>query len=574
MNVKLWKGSRNDLSDPIGTIMENRGVEDYKTYMNLDDSCLNSPWELDNMEDAVRLLNKHIWNKSIISILVDCDVDGFTSASMMFQYLKAIGYFGKINVLHHSGKEHGLSKEIEVPPETTLLIIPDAGSNDVEQCKELRENGIDILILDHHICDRENPYAVIVNNQNGTYPNKELSGAGVVYKFLQAVDEDNWTDVANRYLDLVAIGNIGDVMDMHSHKTKRLCTKGLARIVNPMICALVEANSFNIKGDPTINDVQFYIVPMMNALIRVGSSEQKKRMFRAMVGEEQTFQYTPTRGKNAGVTIDETLAQHVARECSSCKYQQNKTKDKAVAELQELIEKHSADQNKILFCNSTGILDNTLTGVVAIKLAEMYAKPCVLLRTFADEPDYYGGSMRNPDGSPIESLKEFLMSTGDFESVLGHDNAAGVKIKKENVPKAIADCNELLKDVTMSKAIVVDFDFDYSKLTVALPKTMYEMHKIWAQGISEPYFYIKNIPLIHSGCAPMGKNGNMWKYSDEEKGIDFVCFADNGRMIGWINNDFYGGQEEKYINAVCRLSLNQYGNKVTPQAQIVDFEVI
>lgn len=582
MNVKLWKGSRNDLSDPIGTIMENRGVEDYKIYMNLDDSCLNSPWELDNMEDAVRLLNKHIWNKSIISILVDCDVDGFTSASMMFQYLKTIGYFGKINVLHHSGKEHGLSKEIEVPPETTLLIIPDAGSNDVEQCKELREKGIDILILDHHICDRENPYAVIVNNQNGTYPNKELSGAGVVYKFLQAVDEYNWTDVADRYLDLVAVGNIGDVMDMHSHETKRLFTKGLARIVNPMICALVEANSFNIKGDPTINDVQFYIVPMMNALIRVGSSEQKKRMFRAMVGEEQTFQYTPTRGKNAGVTIDETLAQHVARECSSCKYQQNKTKDKAVAELQKLIEKHGADQNKILFCNSTGILDNTLTGVVAIKLAEMYAKPCVLLRTFADEPDYYGGSMRNPDGSPIESLKEFLMSTGDFESVLGHDNAAGVKIKKENVPKAIADCNELLKNVTMSKEIVVDFDFDYSRLTVALPKTMYEMHKIWAQGISEPYFYIRNIPLAHSGCAPMGKNGNMWKYSDEEKGIDFVCFADNGRLIDWIEDSFeddevvtfYGDNYTKIINAVCRLSLNQYGNKVTPQAQIVDFEVI
>lgn len=588
MNVKLWKGSRNDLSDPIGTIMENRGVKDYKTYMNLDDSCLNSPWELDNIEYAVMMLNKHLWKKSIISILVDCDVDGFTSASMMFQYLKAIGYFGKINVLHHSGKKHGLSKEIEIPPETTLLIIPDAGSNDVEQCKELRDKGIDILILDHHICDRENPYAVIVNNQHGTYPNKELSGAGVVYKFLQAVDEDNWTDVADRYLDLVAVGNIGDVMDMHSHETKRLCTKGLARIVNPMICALIEANSFNIKGDPTINDVQFYIVPMMNALIRVGSSEQKKRMFRAMVGEEQTFQYTPTRGKNAGVTIDETLAQHVARECSSCKYQQNKTKDKAVAELQELIEKHGADRSKVLFCNSTGILDSNLTGVVAIKLAEMYGKPCVLLREMAcpEEPDenqeYFGGSMRNPDGSPIESLKEFLMNTGDFESVLGHDNAAGVKIKKENVPKAIADCNELLKDVTMSKAIVVDFDFDYSKLTVALPKTMYEMHKIWAQGISEPYFYIRNIPLAHSGCAPMGKNGNMWKYSDEEKGIDFVCFNDNGRLIDWIEDSFeddevvtfYGDNYAKIINAVCRLSLNQYGNKVTPQAQIVDFEVI
>lgn len=574
MNVKLWKGSRNDLSDPIGTIMENRGVEDYKTYMNLDDSCLNSPWELDNMEDAVRLLNKHIWNKSIISILVDCDVDGFTSASMMFQYLKTIGYFGKINVLHHSGKEHGLSKEIEVPPETTLLIIPDAGSNDVEQCKELREKGIDILILDHHICDRENPYAVIVNNQNGTYPNKELSGAGVVYKFLQAVDEYNWTDVADRYLDLVAVGNIGDVMDMHSHETKRLCTKGLARIVNPMICALIEANSFNIKGDPTINDIQFYIVPMMNALIRVGSSEQKKRMFRAMVGEEQTFQYTPTRGKNAGVTIDETLAQHVARECSSCKYQQNKMRDKAIPELQEAIKRNGADKSKVLFCDSTGVLDSRLTGVVAIKLAEMYSRPCVLLRDFADEPDVYGGSMRNPDGSPIEDFKKFLTNTGDFESVSGHENAAGVRIKKENIFKAITDCDELLKDTVMDNATVFDFVFDYDQLGIALIKKMHEMQKIWASGIPEPLFLIQKIPLTHDSCKPMGKNGNMWRFSDEENGIDFVCFADNGRMIGWINNDFYGGQEEKYINAVCRLSLNQYGNKVTPQAQIVDFEVI
>lgn len=574
MNVKLWKGSRNDLSDPIGTIMENRGVEDYKTYMNLDDSCLNSPWALDDIEYAVMMLNKHLWKKSTISILVDCDVDGFTSASMMFQYLKAIGYFGKINVLHHSGKEHGLSKEIEVPPETTLLIIPDAGSNDVEQCKELRDKGIDILILDHHICDRENPYAVIVNNQNGTYPNKELSGAGVVYKFLQAVDEDNWTNVADRYLDLVAVGNIGDVMDMHSHETKRLCTKGLARIVNPMICALIEANSFNIKGDPTINDVQFYIVPMMNALIRVGSSEQKKRMFRAMVGEEQTFQYTPTRGKNAGVTIDETLAQHVARECSSCKYQQNKMRDKAIPELQEAIKRNGADKSKVLFCDSTGVLDSRLTGVVAIKLAEMYSRPCVLLRDFADEPDVYGGSMRNPDGSPIEDFKKFLTNTGDFESVSGHENAAGVRIKKENIFKAITDCDELLKDTVMDNATVFDFVFDYDQLGIALIKKMHEMQNVWAPGIPEPLFLIQKIPLTHDSCKPMGKNGNMWRFSDEENGIDFVCFADNGRMIDWINNDFYGGQEEKYINAVCRLSLNQYGNKVTPQAQIVDFEVI
>lgn len=578
MNVKLWNGSRNDLRDPIGVIMENRGVKDYDKYLNLTDSCLHSPWLLKNMEAAVELLNRHIEKNSFISLLVDCDVDGFTSAATVFQYLKAVGFQGEIDVLFHADKKHGLSKEIEVNPATNLLIIPDAGSNDVAQCEKLRSEGIDILILDHHICETENPYAIVVNNQNGGYPNKELSGVGVVYKFIQAVDETNWTDYADRYLDLVAIGNIGDVMDMHSHETKRLCTKGLARIVNPMICALVEANSFNIKGEPTINDVQFYIVPMMNALIRVGNYEQKRRMFRAMIGDAEMFKYTPTRGKNAGVTIDETLAQHVARECSSCKYQQNKIKDKAVADFQELIEKYDMDKSKVLFCNANGIMGNSLTGVVAIKLAEMYGRPCVILRDFDTEEDknheYYGGSMRNPDGSPIESLKEFLTSTGDFESVMGHDNAAGVKIKKTMVRQAISDCNELLKDIAMEKFITVDLEFDYDDLGISLIKKMQEMRKVWAQGIPEPMFLVENIHLLHKNCYAMGKNGNMWKFSDEYKGIDFVCFNDNDRLIEWVNDGFSGDEDEKVINAVCRLSLNQYGNKVTPQAQIVDFEVV
>lgn len=577
MNVKLWDGSRNDLQDLIGVIMENRGIKDYKAYLNLTDSCLHSPWSLENMDKAIDLFNYHIEKNGFISLLVDCDVDGFTSASIIFLYLKHIGYQGKIDVLFHAGKEHGLSKEIEVDPATNLLIIPDAGSNDVEQCEDLKKHGVDILILDHHICEFENPFAVVVNNQNGSYPNRELSGAGIAYKLIQALDETNWTNYAERCLDLVAVGNIGDVMDMHSHETKRLCTKGLARIVNPMICALVETNSFNIKGEPTINDVQFYIVPMMNALIRVGSYEQKKRMFRAMTCEEETFEYKPTRGKNAGTTIYETLAQHVARECSSCKYQQNKIKDKAVAELQNWIEKYRMDDNKILFCNSTGILDSNLTGVVAIKLAEMYKRPCVLLRNFNEDLDknreYYGGSMRNPDGSPITSLKEFLMETGDFESVIGHDNAAGVKIKKSNVKKAISDCNKLLENTVMDKSIVVDFELDYENLSAALIKNVHDLHKVWAQGIPEPLFFVKNIPMLHKGCFPMGKTGNMWKFSDEDKGIDSVCFNDNGRLIEWVNNGFCDDADEKNISAVCKLSLNQYGNKVTPQVQIIDFEV-
>ena len=174
------------------------------------------------------------------------------------------------------------------------------------------------------------------------------------------------------------------------------------------------------------------------------------------------------------------------------------------------------------------------------------------------------------EGAGME-LKDFNTLNFKGQSLILDLNASGVNY--------IVICRE--KDEKHTK-VVNGSIVSEPKLTVALPKTMYEMHKIWAQGISETYFYIRNIPLAHSGCAPMGKNGNMWKYSDEEKGIDFVCFNDNGRLIDWIEDSFeddevvtfYGDNYAKIINAVCRLSLNQYGNKVTPQAQIVDFEVI
>ena len=87
-------------------------------------------------------------------------------------------------ILHARAKAHGLDDDIVISDDTKLLIIPDAGTNDTEQCKELSENGIDILILDHHESEEKNPYALIVNNQmSDNYFNKDFCGAGVVYKF-------------------------------------------------------------------------------------------------------------------------------------------------------------------------------------------------------------------------------------------------------------------------------------------------------------------------------------------------------------------------------------------------------
>ena len=191
MNYKII-GS-NDYTHIPMSIFTNRGITNVNEYTHLTDDVLISYDNLDNINEAVQTLDKHIKNNSKMAIIVDCDVDGQCSAAMMYSYLKRLNKEIDITYLIHSGKQHGISSEIEIPESTNLLIIPDAGSNDTEQCKQLTEQGVDVLVLDHHDIERPNPYAVIVNNQcSPEYSNKELCGAGVVYKFLQALDDYYW----------------------------------------------------------------------------------------------------------------------------------------------------------------------------------------------------------------------------------------------------------------------------------------------------------------------------------------------------------------------------------------------
>ena len=194
MNYKLI-GS-NDYSNVKNTIFENRGIKDIKHYVNLSSKDEISFDNLDNIQEAVECLEKHIANKDQIDIIVDADTDGYTSASILYMYIKKQwGNDYPVTYSIHTNKTHGLSDDIIIPKETKLVLLPDAGSNDIEQCKKLKQQNVDVIVLDHHELEKENSYAIVVNNQSSkNYNNKNLSGVGIVYKFLQALDEEEWTD--------------------------------------------------------------------------------------------------------------------------------------------------------------------------------------------------------------------------------------------------------------------------------------------------------------------------------------------------------------------------------------------
>ena len=575
MRYKLIEGSLNDEHNVEATILKNRGIKNINRFLAPGESDTYSYSMLDNIDEAVKCAEKHIQNKDRIHILIDCDVDGYTAGSMVYRAFKKIDPNLNITYSLHTKKQHGLSKDITIPDDCNLLIIPDAGSNDVEQCRELKDKGMDIIILDHHICDVENDYAIVVNNQMCRYPNKNFCGAGIVYKFLEALDEELWEDTASGMLDMCALANISDVMDMREPETRYYVLRGLAKIRSKLFKALIDKQSYSMNGIVNITSVQFYITPVLNAMIRIGDQDEKDLLFRAFIETDEVFKY-----KKRGETeeVDESIYDRAARLCSNAKARQAKEVTKEVAEVERLISDKCLNKNKAIFANVTGILGEALTGLVAIKIAEKYNLPTLLLRRQAPRENgelFYGGSCRNFDNSPIESLKKELLNTGLFEFVQGHDNAAGFSIARDNVQAAISCINNNWKDIDFQAIWQVDFDKNAEDIDVAFVKAIDDMKDMFGQGVKEPLVHISHIPVYKESTMIMGKNLNTWKtiYNDELAFVMFSVDRDKDQII-----QEYENEEETfdsllgYMDVVGKATLNNYKGILTPQIIVKDYE--
>lgn len=182
-------------------------------------------------------LNEHV------IVVVDSDADGFTSSAILINYLHDLfpaWVENNLTYILHTGKQHGLNDHIDELMEKEkwdskfgLVIVPDAGSNDTEECTRLKKEGIKTIVLDHHLCDIDNPDAIVINNQLSDYPNKDFSGAGVTWQFCRYLDKLLQINNADEYLDLVALGLCADMMSMTSIETKHLINKGFHNVKNP-----------------------------------------------------------------------------------------------------------------------------------------------------------------------------------------------------------------------------------------------------------------------------------------------------------------------------------------------------
>ena len=542
-------------------ILRNRQVDDIEAFLDIDESIVSDPYDFKNMDKAVKCLMEHLEKESNILIVVDADADGLTSSSLLYNYIKEIYPSSNLMFQNHIKKTHGIMLEDlkEILPQVQLLILPDASSEQFKEHKIVKDMGIDIIIIDHHSVKNYSENAIVVNNQLCGV-SKNLSGVGMTYKFCKALDEELWEDKADNYSDLVAVGLIADYMNTKDLEVQYYVRKGLSNIKSPALKALIEAQDYSLNGELNPIAIAFYIAPLINSVFRLGEIEDKDLMFKsfANIDTEQTFIYIPTRGKNKGEEIEETIYQNCARMCISYNGKRKRLSDKLIKPVEDQVNL----ENKIICVKVNKEESEGMSGLLANSLLGKYAKPSIVYSV--NSKGEFKGSMRANTGN----FKDKLQETGLFVFVAGHQDAAGIQIKDKFVDGIDEKLNEFFKDETFEKIYEVDFVVPFEDISFELIKDICDLRYIYSTNIKEPLIYIKNVDVSTSCIKLQGTQKTTIKIETDE--IDFIKFKTNedtyNEMVDW--------KENVVLNIIGRASINEYNGQVTGQIMVEDWEVV
>lgn len=569
-------------NDFLETILHSDGIEDIDSFLNPVYKHTHDSLLLDNMKEGIKLLHDNIDKK--IFIKVDCDTDGFTSASVLRQFIEKINPKAEIDYRLDFNKRHGLFYENIAhyqKGELGLIIIPDA-SIEQEELMQIRENlgEVPILIIDHHEIEENYKKIIkdttVINCMLGNYPNKCLSGVGVVYKFCVAYCEEYDYDlsIADYFLDLVALGLIADSMSLKNLENRYYITEGLKEknIHNDFIKEYVKRHNEEFSFGITIYTVGWYLGPAINAVIRYGKPEEQIDLFRAICGEKEDREYQPRRrSKNDPIPSIEihSLQKTMARVCDNVKNRQNTEVRNFMKKIDEEISNKKLDENSVIVVDGSDILTkNTVTGLVANKIATKYKRPVLMLKSFTKEE--FGGSGRNYGLGNLDNFKDFLNQFGLFESLAGHSDAFGIKIKKDKIEDLIKKCNEALPIESLVTIHQVDYEIEANALKAKDVQKVANSYKIWGNDIPEPLFAIKNLKINAKDIQAYGDNESFIRFV--YKGIPFIkkyCpKGDYKNMVLADRRVIGGSKKDLNMNLICSFVLNEYEGNVFPQVKI------
>ena len=507
-----------------------------------------------------------------IFVQIDSDSDGYTSSAVLINYIKRRFNGVKVSYALHPGKEHGIVPEV-IPEDVTLIFIPDAGSNDYDQQQLLCSQGKKLIILDHHeVNDHKTTGAILVNNQSSiNFINKNLSGVGIVYMFIKAMDEKYFSNdlIYRDYMDLTAIGIIADAMNMTSLGNNYIAYYGLSNIKNKFIQNLAVKQARGTKNPEklTKTDIAFYIAPVINGVIRSGSQEDKETVFKALVDNNsgELFDY-----EWRGNYKQETLYDRAVRLAVNAKSRQDSNKKKAFEWLCELIRKNNYDKDNLIIVpldeEQSNKVSANITGLIAMEIVKEFNKPCLILRkTEFEDKILFGGSGRNGNFFGLPSLLDFLRESNLVYYVAGHANAFGCFIEEDKIPLLREYANTQLNQKSFEEVYEVDYWFHTTEnINKSMLFDFASCEFLWGQGIPRPIFAF-DFNYTSKDVTIMGADKSSVKI--KYNGIDFVSFK-NSELAKKIEECPNG-----HVQIIGAPSLNEWMGRTSIQIKAEEIEI-
>lgn len=546
----------------IDNVLMNRNI-DYAELEDWKEASLSSvqTWkDLGNIEEFCAKMKNAIDDEKNMLFIVDSDCDGFSSAAIMINFIYSLDRdfcFRHVSYALHEGKQHGLA-DIEIPEDAEVIVVMDAGTNDIECQRELAEKGKTVLIGDHHECDDPcYDYATIVNNQlSSGYRNKNLSGAGIAWQICRA-----YNDIYNMFgkieMDMAALGLAGDMMAYNVLETRAIIKNGLSRIMNPFLDGMVKKNDYSIrhKGGIHYQSIAFYVVPYINAVMRVGNQEEKALLFESMLDMTAHKHILSTKKGDQNKFVD--LIDESLLMVERVKRRQTQIQDDMVEEASEQIEKYNLLDHPVLIIRfKPGQTAAGMLGVIANKLQSLYQRPALV---FVDDGEMLRGSARNYSKSDIDDLRGYCRNSGLFSLAEGHASAFGAQMNSGNLAAFIEKTD---KELTVSSEPMYWIDFEWKANTVN-PKDVLEiaMHRdYWGQQMEEPQIVLKEVPVRNVTTELLSPDKNPTLRITLPNGIQIIKFKSSMREKDWFNRMYK-------FTIVGRCSKNEYYD--SPRAEIV-----
>ena len=534
---------KNGYSRVIATTLATSGIsslEDAKLFLESKD--LHDASQIRYIDDAIALMEKYIYSNERICIFGDYDADGTTATAIAYTALTTLGANVVYRLPDRINEGYGISKKAiieQLAEGTKLFITVDNGIRAMDEIKYARDNGAQVIVLDHHQPGLELPDADVLIDlyvEGETYPFKDLTGSALAWKvFSYLLENYGFSDVAESLIDLAAIGTIADVATLIG-ENRAIVKRAIDYMRSPVYSRKGIRKLF---GDDmstiTSENISFLVAPRINAAGRL--LENGANIPVALFLEE-----------------DDERAGILARELSAINSERKQIQSKCYSELKPVIEEQIELGNKVLVLFAkdapTGIV-----GLLAGNATEEYHRPTIV---FSEKQDVNGNIVWTGSARSIEQfhMLSALEKCADcMERFGGHALAAGMSIKPTEeallkLRKALND-NCTLTDEDVDPCIYWDIEISENDIGDALITDLRKLEP-FGEGCRRPTFKIKLNVL---------PNGSKLYDTIGETAEHLKLYCNGFTAVGfWMVNKYVEDNQPRCIEALGYVDKKNFKN--------------